>query len=442
MRLVFAMFVAILLSATAVAETGQPVAVRWWGQGMVSIETMWNLRVVIDPYKLDIGYDDPKVAADLVLVTHEHGDHNNVGLVAKGGGEEPFVARGLDENGKVRVIEYTLDRLPNAERASWEPSDVASTPPSGNAITVRSIAAWHDNNQGSERGATALFVVDVDGVRIVHCGDLGQHQLTDEQLESLNALAGGVDVLLLPVGGKYTIDGKQAMAIVEQVHPRLVVPIHYKTDVLKIPLATSEDFLKAASEGCAIAKPRGNTLAVAKEVASGEVATTVVPLAYRPWPMPDELAALLEKKEQASRASQAVFAKLSPTQLNWQPPNGTHTPRWNTEHMMGRELLFFSQIYHAVDPTIPVIDLNPKQMPPDYVAAHPDWTGAEEARQTERVTAFTRRFSYLLADLPLDKKAPDSFWTPRKLLLQMDRHYNEHTANVEKKFELEGWPTE
>ncbi len=436
-HLILAFLLALQFPLLAFAETGQPVAVRWWGQGMVSIESMWNLRIVIDPYHLDIGYDNPKVVADLALVTHEHGDHNNIALVVG----DPFVARGLDDNGKVRVFEYTLDRLPNAENSIWESTDKLTAPASENAITVRSIAAWHDDSQGSERGATAMFVIEVDGVRIVHCGDLGQHQLTDAQLESLTSL-GGVDVLLLPVGGKYTIDGKQAMAIVEQVRPRFAVPIHCKTDVLKIPLATSEDFLKAASEACAIAKPRGNTLAVAKEVASGEVPTTVVPLAYRPWPMPDELAVLFEQKEQASRLSQAVFAKLSPTQLNWQPPNGTHTPRWNTEHMMGRELLFFSQIYHAVDPTIPVIDLNPKQMPPDYVAAHPDWTGAEEARQTERVTAFTRRFSYLLADLPLDKKAPGSFWTPRKLLLQMDRHYNEHTANVEKKFELEGWPQE
>ncbi len=80
------------------------------------------------------------------------------------------------------------------------------------------------------------------------------------------------------------------------------------------------------------------------------------------------------------------------------------------------------------------------QMPPDYVAAHADWTGKEEARQMERVSRFTRRFSYLLKDLPMDKKAPGSFWTPKSLLRQMDDHYSEHTANVVKKFELPDWP--
>ena len=147
-------------------------------------------------------------------------------------------------------------------------------------------------------------------------------------------------------------------------------------------------------------------------------------------------------KEAACTASQEVFAKLSVAQMNFRPNNGSHTPRWNTEHMMGRELLFFSQIFHAQDESIPVMDLNPKQMPPDYVFRHADWTGAEEARQMQRVSSFTSRFAYLLKDLPLDEKPPGSNWTLRGLLRQMDRHYSEHTANVKKKFELENWPKE
>ncbi|MGI9429207.1 MAG: DinB family protein, partial [Bythopirellula sp.] len=169
----------------------------------------------------------------------------------------------------------------------------------------------------------------------------------------------------------------------------------------------------------------------------------VVVLNFEPWAMPAELAELFEAKEQACRASQQVFAKLSAGQLNFKPSNGTHTPRWNAEHMMGRELGFFSEIYQRQLPgVIRHLDLNPKQMPPDYVAAHPEWSGAEEARQMERVSKFTRRFAYLLDGLPLDEKAPGSFWTPRRLLKQMERHYNEHTANVNKKFELADWPAD
>jgi hypothetical protein len=110
--------------------------------------------------------------------------------------------------------------------------------------------------------------------------------------------------------------------------------------------------------------------------------------------------------------------------------------------MMGRELGFFSTIFAELDPAIPVINLNPAQMPPDYKAAHPNWSGAEEARQMKRVTKFTRRFSYLLEGVDLDEQAPGSRWTLRRLLEQMHRHYGEHTANVKKKFALPDWPVE
>ena len=184
-----------------------------------------------------------------------------------------------------------------------------------------------------------------------------------------------------------------------------------------------------------------NTLAVSAATGNEKEGTRFVSLTDTPYEMPDELADLFSKKETASKNSRETFAKLSINQLNFRPSNGTHTPRWNTEHMMGRELLFFSQIYHAVDPSIRVMDLNPRQMPDDYEMAHPDWTGAEEARQTERVEAFTRRFAYVLDGMDLNAKAKGSkFWTPKALLKQMERHYNEHTANVRKKMELDEWP--
>jgi len=183
-----------------------------------------------------------------------------------------------------------------------------------------------------------------------------------------------------------------------------------------------------------------NTVAFATSKAKPSK-TRFVSLGEKPYRMSDQLKTLFKKKEVSCQASQKFFAGLSVEQMNFKPDNGTHTPRWNPEHMMGRELLFFSQIYNAVDPTIPVMDLNPKQMPKDYKFAHADWTGAEEARQMHRVEAFTRRFAYLLDGVDLDKRAPGSrFWTPRKLLEQMERHYNEHTANVKKKMELPGWP--
>ena len=283
-----------------------------------------------------------------------------------------------------------------------------------------------------------MFLVEVDGLRIAHCGDLGQPTLTDQQVSEMR----NVDVILIPVGGKYTVDARQAAGIVRKIKPRIVVPIHYRTPELKIDLQPVEPFLTALGADYEVVRPVGNTLAASAAEPKNVAQPKVVVLNQRPWEMPKEVEQLFARKETASRASQAVFAKLSANQMNFQPGNGTHTPRWNAEHMMGRELGFFSEIYAQRDTAVAFIDLNPKQMPPDYVAAHPNWTGEEESRQIERVTAFSRRFGYLLDGLDLDERAPGSRWTPRGLLKQMERHYNGHTANVKKKFELPDWPTE
>jgi len=162
-----------------------------------------------------------------------------------------------------------------------------------------------------------------------------------------------------------------------------------------------------------------------------------------PRPVPEHLREMFDRMEAANRRSQDVFRQLSVEQMNFKPSNGTHTPRWNVEHMSGRQLQFFSQIYHALDPSVPVFDRNPKQMPADYEARHFDWSGAEEARSMQRVDDFCRRYAYLLNDTALSDKPPATFWPSLKaLLLQMEKHYDEHTANVKKKFELPEWPKE
>lgn len=162
-----------------------------------------------------------------------------------------------------------------------------------------------------------------------------------------------------------------------------------------------------------------------------------------PPAVPVHLRELYDRMEAANRRSQDIFRKLSTAQMNFEPSNGTHTPRWNAEHIAGRQLLFFSQIYHALDPKIPIFDWNPAQMPPDYEARHPEWSGKEEARAMQRVDDFCRRNAYLLQGIALDGKPPATNWPSlRALLLQMEQHYDEHTANVVKKFELPDWPKE
>ncbi|MFG0328414.1 MAG: MBL fold metallo-hydrolase [Phycisphaerales bacterium] len=417
----------------AVADVGKPVAVRWWGQSFVTIETYWNLHIAIDPYSMEIGYDDPGVSAHLVLLTHDHADHANAPLI-KG---DPTVVRGLDENGSVRSVDLVLDRMPNEpDPVVLAAGDRRSKSP--HAVRLRTISSFHDHQNGDLRGQNAIVVVEIDGVRIAHLGDFGQNELSEPQTKALT----GVDVLLIPVGGVYTIDGATAARITAEIGPRFVVPIHFKTDSLTIELETDDAFLAALPDRFRQVDAVGNTLAVSALRPEVREQPAVVRLRPRPWEMSAEMKDLFARKETAARATQSVFAPLSARQMNHRPSDGTHSPRWNVEHMMGRELGFFSSIYSNLESQIPMLDLNPRQMPEDYEPAHRDWTGAEEARQIERVQAFTRRFAYLLDGIDLESKPEGSPWKLRPLLRQMERHYGEHTANVKRKFELPDWPAE
>lgn len=290
-------------------------------------------------------------------------------------------------------LDFTLDRPANKTSVGWEES--SSAKPTTNAIRIRSEGP--------------VISIEVDGVRIAYVDDMSPVSSPSREWVK------DADVLLIGDAGEVDDDsfGKETNA------KRIVV---------------RDD----AENGDSTA----NTVVVNSKGLEDLDSSKVVRLNSKPLTLGEELEGLLIAKEVACRDSQKVFSELSTNQMNFRPSNGSHTPRWNTEHMMGRELLFFSQIFHAIDPMIPVMDLNPKQMPPDYQAKHSDWDGKEEARQMERVTAFTNRFAYLLRDLPLDARAPGSRWTLRGLLRQMDRHYSEHTANVVKKFDLPDWPSE
>jgi L-ascorbate metabolism protein UlaG (beta-lactamase superfamily) len=144
------------------------------------------------------------VTADLVLVTHEHGDHNCVEVV----GGEPAVVRS------------TAGRLAS---------------PIGEIVAV---VSEHDDAAGTVRGPNTIFSFELDGLRVCHFGDFGQRALRDEQAEAI----GDVDLLIIPVGGGPTIGGAQAHAIVERLTPRWVVPMHYRTARINF-LETADAFL-------------------------------------------------------------------------------------------------------------------------------------------------------------------------------------------------------
>ncbi len=278
----------LVITGSLDAGPGKLVAVRFWGQGLVTVETYWNLRVAIDPYALRIGYDDPKLAADLVLVTHDHFDHNNAGLI----GGKPPVVRGLDASGEVRGVDVVLDRPSNAPSprvAKFEEGAKHSE----HAVRIRSVASFHDDVDGRKRGHNAMFLIEADGVRILHCGDLGQSSLNERQLKEV----GTIDVLCIPVGGVYTVDGPQAAGIVEQLKPRVVVPIHYKMAQLTIDLNTHEPFLKALPARYERIDRGGNTVAVTAGRGPSADSPHVVVLSTVPRAMPQDLADLFARRK-------------------------------------------------------------------------------------------------------------------------------------------------
>ena len=184
--------------------------ITWKGQScfLVSTQKAKNnqVNIVIDPFGPELGLRLPGLAGDIVLVTHDHHDHNNI----KGVLGEPFVISGPGE--------YEIKE-----------------------VYVRGIHSWHDNADGKERGANTIYVINAEDLRICHLGDLGQNELNQEQMEAI----GEVDILMVPVGGNYTISSKEAMKIMSQIEPKITIPMHYNIPKLKVKLEGVEGFLKS-----------------------------------------------------------------------------------------------------------------------------------------------------------------------------------------------------
>ena len=188
--------------------------IRWYGQS--SFLLTGEQRVFIDPFGLmnrlsaqGLQFDYPPIEgvdADLLLVTHEHGDHNAVETI----GGSPVTLRST-----AGTLESPLGE-------------------------VTAVASEHDDVAGTKRGPNTIFVFTLDGLRIAHFGDFGQAELRPEQANAI----GDVDVLILPVGAGPTVGGEPAAAIVRRLRPRLVIPMHYRTEAVNF-LDPPDAFLEA-----------------------------------------------------------------------------------------------------------------------------------------------------------------------------------------------------
>ena len=178
--------------------------ITWKGQSCFQISASQvkngSVSIVIDPFSKEIGLRVPKLQADILLVTHDHSDHNNIKAVSG----DPFI---IDSPG-----EYDIK-----------------------GVFVQGISASHGGEE-----ETSIYILETEGLRLCHLGDLHQKELSPEQLEKI----GNVDILMIPIGGTYTIDAKEAIKIMSQIEPKIIIPMHYKIGKLNIKLDGLDKFLK------------------------------------------------------------------------------------------------------------------------------------------------------------------------------------------------------
>lgn len=212
---------AIVLALSPAAASAGPVTITWLGQSFFVIQSSQGTRVAIDPHGLE-AFDRPVTRADLVLVTHPHPDHAKLDAIEN------------KAKAKIHVgVRQTMSDDGKPPRSQWNPIDETFKD-----VRVRSVNLFHDNMQGMQRGKVSAFILEIDGLKIAHLGDLG-HKLSEEQVRQI----GPVDVVMVPVGGVYTLNGDAAKFVVNQLKPsRVILPMHYGVPRFS-DLLPAEEFL-------------------------------------------------------------------------------------------------------------------------------------------------------------------------------------------------------
>lgn len=185
----------------------------WKGQACFQILASQGkgeqILIVIDPFDESLGLRVPRLEADILLISHSHPDHNNKKAVSG----NPFLIEGPGE--------YEVK-----------------------GIFIQGISSWHDDSLGKERGQNTIYTIEAEEMKICHLGDLGQKELTSAQIEEIS----DIDILMIPVGGVYTINSKGAQKIISQIEPKIVIPMHYQIPKLKLKLEGVDKFLKTMGQ--------------------------------------------------------------------------------------------------------------------------------------------------------------------------------------------------
>jgi len=181
--------------------------ITWLGQSCFKLQDKIGpdgVTLITDPFGSDVGLKVPHYEADIVTVSHGHHDHNNTDAIRG----KPFIINTAGE--------YEIK-----------------------GMFIEGVESAHDEKNGAERGENIIYRIEIEDISITHLGDLG-HVLDTKQLEKLE----GTDILIIPVGGKYTINAAKAVEVISQIEPRIVIPMHYKVPGLKADIDGVEKFIK------------------------------------------------------------------------------------------------------------------------------------------------------------------------------------------------------
>lgn len=183
------------------------ITIEYFGHSSFGISDSEGMKIVTDPYEDWIGYTFPSISTQILTVSHDHFDHNYVAAL------------------------QGYEQLINAATGSYTYGDVK----------IEGLFSWHDTTQGSERGPNTIYTYEINKIKICHLGDLG-HELSDELISSI----GEVDVLMIPVGGFFTINSEEAIKVINSINSKIVIPMHYTTDasreIFGEYLTTVDDF--------------------------------------------------------------------------------------------------------------------------------------------------------------------------------------------------------
>ena len=203
--------------------------IQWLGHSCFKLTESTGTTVVTDPYDSYVGYKMEPVSADVVTVSHKHKDHSAVSNVM----------------GNPQIIDSI---------GTWEIGGVG----------VMALLSYHDNDNGTKKGENNIYLYRMDGIDICHMGDIGQ-----EINPNLGESIGSVNVLMIPVGGNYTIDAEQAKEYVDFLMPDVVIPMHYKTENSELDIDGVDAFINLFDED-QVVYVEGETIELDREKFEGD----------------------------------------------------------------------------------------------------------------------------------------------------------------------------